>query len=203
MIARKFLIALAAMVCLLGSQRSMAAVLMDFNLSDCTGFLAPLGDYYAGGTDCAGVQGPDYGVTFTSSAIIMAGDVSLLVFEQNNFIPTARLEVEGGFTDGIAFNIFPLDLWSPFAVRIGNEDGILLNAMIGPGFIEPADGSTTIGLAFDGVATWASFTTTGFDNISSLTDLALGTTTIVPIPAAGYLFAAACCLLCRRRARRA
>jgi len=187
------LIATASM--LFANAGAKAAVLLDFNLSDC-GFLAPIGDYYAGGTDCQGVQGPDVGVDFTSSALVeVDGRGQALVFESSIFLQPARLEIAGGFSDGLAFLIAPGSV--PFNVTVGNDDGVLLSEILSNGQAN----WIPIGFDFDGVATWVTFTTNS-ELASGIDDLVLGSTTIIPIPAGVWLFGSACLVLAGRARRR-
>lgn len=198
---RRLCLIVTATLCALAAPLSTAAVLIDFDISNCVGLPSPIGDYYAGGFDCAGVQGPDYGVTFTSGGVWPDGSGGqVLVFEQGIFIAEARLEMPAGFQDGIAFRISRFSSGIPFEVVLGNDNEVLLSQTIGTGAVDPDLAWTTIGLEFAGTATWLRLYTHG-EIPADLDDLTLGSTTIVPIPAALWLLASSCLVLLGIRLR--
>lgn len=195
--AQRCLMTLLAVTCVLGAQRSNAALLLNFNLSSCGMLFSSVGDYYAGGADCAGVQGPDYGVSFSPGWVWHADGNTVLTIGSGAIEPHVEMEAAAGFRDGIAFRLSAFTM-SPFTVFIGNDDGVLLTETFGADAHDPGADWTTIGLSFEGTATWL-IMEAFFDQTTIIDDLTLGATTVVPAPAAGWLFFSACLILVGRR----
>ncbi len=183
-----------------------AATVLDFNDFE---HLEWISDFYDGGFNQAGVQGPDYDVRISGGLAYDWQGETLMTFE-SAFTSPAFVFADTPFTTGLAFRTTSLataDFTLFITVRDVNQVTLIQESVVVPAWVPGTPPEwLQIGFAFEGMAHTVIFSDDiGIATVIGIDDLTLGRTTLVPLPAAFWLFLGAlsgASLLTRRRRSR-
>lgn len=180
---RNFLVIAALAV----SPQSLAATVLTFEAFGDSS--SSIGDFFNGGTNSSGVTGPDLGIEFTGAFGFTQGGVSVMTWENES---SASFTAEDGFEGGLAIRAWAPELDLTITILDAAGDVLANQTFFLDGAI--SDGNVVfqdLGIAFDGVAAAVMLTDEAVVNLSFLTaveNITLGQTTVVPVPAAFWLF---------------
>ena len=184
--------ALSVLMCALPAADVRAQIMIDFSEFGPSPF-SLVDDFYAGGVNEDGVQGPDFGVVFESAFATPESDGNYFASWDDGFFGPLDITVAGGFSDRLAFRygaigLLEADLW----VSIYGADSVLLarETIVLPGAADPLDIEWfDLAIEFTGTAERVVIVDGCLFFCVAVDDFVIGRP--VPLPASGWLLLAA------------
>lgn len=151
-------------------------------------------DFYSGGFNNAGMQGPDLGVLIGGAYTFNHAGNTFISYD-DGFSGKASVQVSDGFTSGFAFNYTSM-IDINMTVKIWNSANELLATqtvfIAGTGIFDEVGNWRSLGLAFAGEATLVTFGDDHFDGAFVFLDnFTIGRATLIPVPGAWMLLLSA------------